>query len=71
MARKHLINNVDLQSITHQLKEVIAFFCYCIVSHIYRELNRRVDALSKEALFFPIGEVEFTKGTINESRQFL
>lgn len=60
------INNVMLQALALHLKEIITVFKNCTIkSYIERELNEKVDTLSKEGLLMPRGEVlvrEFSKG---------
>jgi hypothetical protein len=48
MLIKQLIHNLDSHDLVLHLKEVISMFESFSISHIFREMNQQVDALSKE-----------------------
>jgi hypothetical protein len=43
----HPIQNVDLQLVASHLKEIVAMLERFSICHIYRQLNKRVDAFLK------------------------
>jgi hypothetical protein len=70
---KFLILYVRLSSLLQEIKLVTQLFEWIYFNHLYRELNVKVDTLSKEDLSLPVGALglyEFVDGEEVESMEF-
>jgi hypothetical protein len=60
------VSNVRLEPFLRDIKSALQSFDWISFCHIYREINGKVDVLSKEALSLPVGALGFYEFIDNE-----